>query len=718
MHIEQVELKNIGPHHHLVVDFKQGLVGLVGANGAGKSTLVNAIYAALTNDFGRFGSTKSDIITNGSTDQSYIRVTGKHHNQSFVLTRWLRPNKNEFKIGSSSFDKTTDVNNAVINYLNISKAVIDKYVFVNQWEMFNFLDQSASERAKTFQYLCGTEAASSIHKACLDYVTKQKGTEVIDNSVELEESIKEARKAMIEHRDAGRSAQLHVLSDKEIEVRQQMLSKYELGKEAQTQLKAIKLKIKELESSLKELQQSQSSYKFARREAWQNKFRHKVAAAQELVETGEAYKTACLALLQKQQIRAEYLSAFEIKKRNNPRHTKDYVELGIQKQLTKQQHQLEFQIKQIAELLTHEGERLCTQCRQEVTEEYVAKVKKENEGHKARLAEVVRILTYSEEYDAKMEQYQARLKDWQQLCTEAEEEEAEAKDQVDLLFKKLGGASEEDFERANALIAKSLKLEQQKLYLEKEVKKEQQQILGIQGELKSSLEQKNKLSNQVQNMPSMDKVAAAKTRLTRHQEVFALWQKSVGAFQEAKRSWWRSKKSLEQLTARLASREKVRKLLYTIEDAGDVFHWNNLPKIVSQSNLQLLIGDINANLHLFNDPFYVEADSDLTFNVFFAGQEPVKAKQLSGGQKVILSIAFRAALDRVFGHNIGMMFLDEPTSGLDADNVSFFQTALQQLAKKVGEDHQLIVITHVQELGKVFDQVIEIKKGDICYDNS
>ena len=110
----------------------------------------------------------------------------------------------------------------------------------------------------------------------------------------------------------------------------------------------------------------------------------------------------------------------------------------------------------------------------------------------------------------------------------------------------------------------------------------------------------------------------------------------------------------------------------------------------------------------------MEADADLTFNVFFAGQEPVKAKQLSGGQKVLLSIAFRAALDRVFGHNIGMMFLDEPTSGLDADNVSFFQEALQQLAKKVGEDHQLIVITHVQELGKVFDQLVEIKKGEVC----
>jgi DNA repair exonuclease SbcCD ATPase subunit len=57
-----------------------------------------------------------------------------------------------------------------------------------------------------------------------------------------------------------------------------------------------------------------------------------------------------------------------------------------------------------------------------------------------------------------------------------------------------------------------------------------------------------------------------------------------------------------------------------------------------------------------------------------------------------------------------MMFLDEPTSGLDADNVNYFHDALQQLASKVGNDRQLVVITHVQELSGVFDQVIEIRK--------
>lgn len=714
MYIEQVELRNIGPHQSLNVKFGRGLVGIVGANGAGKSTLVNAIYAALTNDFTRLGGTKAEIITNGSSDPSYIRVIGKHQGQSFTLTRWLRPNKNEFKIGVSVFEKATDVNEAVINYLDISKAVIDKYVFVNQWEMFSFLDQTASERAKTFQYLCGTEAASSIHKVCMDYVARQQGIEVVDNSVELEDAIKETRTAMLEHAEIGRAAKLNLLPDEELENHQLLLSKYELGKEAQTQLQEVKHKIERLNLSLEKLQKSQSADKLAKREAWQAEFKHKLAIAKEVLELVDDQKLICLNLFDKRQDHTELVDAVKEKQKLKPKFTSDYVDSTIQKNLTKEKHELEFKIKQVSTLLTHSDNRLCTQCGQEVTKEYVEQVKVEYLRNVTRLAEVVRILTYSEECDTRLTKYHIQLEEWQQRCAYALVEVEKVEKELGVVAAKLVGLDDAGIEKAKALIARNLEIEQQKFYYEKDVKQEQHQIAGFQGELKNVLAQKSKLSKQVKQMPDEKEVAVVKVRLDQHQESFAVWSKSVGAFQEAKRSWLRTKQSLEQLTAKMADREKVRKLLDTVSSAGDVFHWNNLPKLVSQSNLQLLVGDINANLQMFNDPFYVEADADLTFNVFFAGQEPVKAKQLSGGQKVLLSIAFRAALDRVFGHNIGMMFLDEPTSGLDADNVSFFQEALQQLAKKVGADHQLIVITHVQELGKVFDQLVEIKKGEVC----
>ena len=126
MYITQVQLRNIGPHRQLDVELQRGLIGLVGSNGAGKSTLVNAIYAALTNDFSRFSNVKSDIITNGSgKEPSYIRIRGVHRGQDFELTRWLRPNKNDFTIGGVSYAKANEVNDAITAQLNISNLVTD-----------------------------------------------------------------------------------------------------------------------------------------------------------------------------------------------------------------------------------------------------------------------------------------------------------------------------------------------------------------------------------------------------------------------------------------------------------------------------------------------------------------------------------------------------------------------------------------------------------------
>lgn len=709
MYIEQVELKNIGPHLSLTVKFDCGLVGIVGANGAGKSTLVNAIYAALTNDFSRLGSVKTDIITNGVKGESYIRVEGKHQNQSFVITRWLHPNKNEFKIGKAVFEKTTDVNEAVMTYLNISKTVIDKYVFVAQWEMFNFLDQTASERAKTFQYLCGTESASSLHKTCLDYVTKQQGIEVIDNRNELEESLNEAQVAIARHRATGQAAKVHIMAEEKLEAGKKLLASYGLGKEAQTQLVKTIIKIEALENCLARFQKSQSKVKFVRRKDWQAKFKGRVIAAQQLLTRFEDHRLAHIEFLEKAKEYKVYAHGVEILQRRKPLAPPHYVGLEEQKLLTKQRHGLEFQLKQIVSLDSHE--RYCTQCHQAIPEEHIANIKASNEKRKSDLAHVVHILDICESHDTRMSEYLVGMKACENICARVQNELTVAKETMDLIVADLKGFNAEHKDEATRLRAKNSIVEQQLVHYGAEVNKEEQRILGLQGELKSNLEQQVVLQQQVNRMPSVTKVAGMTAELGKHEESLLVWQQALGGHQEAKRSKFRILANLEQLTARLAAHEKTRKLLDIVSTAGDVFHWNNLPKMVSQANLQLLVGDINSNLQLFSNPFFVEADEDLTFKVFFAGQEAVKAKQLSGGQKVILSIAFRAALDRVFGHNIGMMFLDEPTSGLDSDNVSFFKEALQRLTQKVGKEHQLIVITHVQELGKVFDQLIEIKKG-------
>jgi exonuclease SbcC len=172
------------------------------------------------------------------------------------------------------------------------------------------------------------------------------------------------------------------------------------------------------------------------------------------------------------------------------------------------------------------------------------------------------------------------------------------------------------------------------------------------------------------------------------------------------------RQALAETTVALSgNRRNACDLLEIVRQTAQVFHWNEMPKYVAQAHLDRIVASINQTLQLFGSPFYVSADADLKFLVHLPGKPPMSTSQLSGGQKVVLAVAFRTAVGNVFGHDIGMMFLDEPTAGLDADNVAYFQDAIQQLSQRLQADSQLVIITHSRSMLNIFDQVLEIGRS-------
>jgi DNA repair exonuclease SbcCD ATPase subunit len=179
----------------------------------------------------------------------------------------------------------------------------------------------------------------------------------------------------------------------------------------------------------------------------------------------------------------------------------------------------------------------------------------------------------------------------------------------------------------------------------------------------------------------------------------------IGAKQEALSGY---QMLLDELREKMERHKTMGALREVVSDVRDVFHWQNLPKRVAQANLMGITGEINEALEIFGSPFWVEADVNLSFKVHFPNSPPRSAGSLSGGQKAVLAICFRIAVNRLFGADAGMMFLDEPTAGLDNDNIEYFQEALSVLAIKVRDKQQLVIITHASELRGTFDQVIEM----------
>lgn len=721
MKIEKVILQNIGPHRKLEVDFDSGLIGILGANGAGKSTLVNSIYAALTNDFTRFGASKSDIIYNGAgpKDKSFIELHGSHRNQHFKLTRSLRPNTNKLvyrkykengewlESEAKSLSKAGDVNQAIEQELGISKLVIDKYVFVAQWDMFQFLSQTESERAKTFQYLCGTEIATKIQKVCTDYVSNQEKTKLIDNSLEMEEQVNSFRASMDLNKEKGQKLKASLLGTDDKNRFKQVLKDADYANKAKYWIADRADSLDAIAASLKGGKKELASLK-KEKENIELKIDNHLLLHEEYhfyveeinnssLGTFFDYFVACqknsksyISSLAEVEKYTKAIEGIYIPDLSHPRAVRSNLLTEIDRYNS---------ILQVNSLGS-----TCPTCDQPVSADYF-------EAIKAKQGEAENGIQLMQEDIENGEAIERRVQKLISKLQTAEREVARA--EVTITHRNETWTS--DWADINQDELHSFLLQYTVLVSELDAVDGDISVINVG--IAEDLKEKEILEAKLESSLAAEKLAPNKTELEEATESLATnesnlakFQHHLGAWKEAKKGWKRAKEILEALQAKIAKQAKIQILLETVKSTGEVFHWNNLPKSVSQANLELLVHDINENLELFNDPFYVQADEDLTFKVFFPGLAPVKASQLSGGQKVVLAIAFRAALDRVFGRNVGMMFLDEPSSGLDADNVEYLHTALQQLAKKVHGERQLVVITHVQELGGVFDQLIEIGK--------
>lgn len=709
MKIEQVELKNIGPHSKLEVSMSSGLIGIIGANGAGKSTLINSIYAALTNDFSRFGGTKADVIKNDcGKGQSYIRVTGSHRGQKFELTRWLKPNKNKLVIGNTELTKANEVNEAIQNELNIPKSVIDKYVFVNQWDMFSFLSQTASERAKTFQFLCGTDSATTIQKACRDFVARHKSTEVVDNSVELHETLEKQQDAIDECVDNLTAEQSKMAYPEDLEEALNVLNKKSDCDNAlqhvvdlTEDLKATKNRLKKQKKEYLELKETRTSLIAKFREAEQHpmyslhgehtslkvllKDIAKVKThLKEVAKEKKAYRAVVAELSEEDSERIEEISTRSeelLSLKGLQAHFADFLKANFTR-----------------------GEE-CPTCKQLVDKHHIERIRSEiGERNK----EVRKLHNELEELEALKKRHELATEDY----ASAVAEHSKVKEQLAWHEAKLPeGFRPEDIEELSKLKLRVIQIRNQLSNCSKD------RLTGMKNRIQDRRAEIQKLKASIaENQVLVDEMPT--------RDAYIQADKFVGDWEKAKEAAARYSGSLESLKAardstlamlhslqdRLKKHAAAQKLVHVVSECEDLFHWSGLPKSVSQSNMELLVEDINENLSLFDNPFSVQSSEDLTFLVYFPGKPPVKANQLSGGQKVVLAIAFRAALDRVFGHDVGMMFLDEPTAGLDTDNIDYFHTALHQFSAKMAGQRQIAVITHVQELESVFDQVVNVQK--------
>jgi exonuclease SbcC len=168
---------------------------------------------------------------------------------------------------------------------------------------------------------------------------------------------------------------------------------------------------------------------------------------------------------------------------------------------------------------------------------------------------------------------------------------------------------------------------------------------------------------------------------------------------------------IERIALLLERSKNAREWLTQLDEVRDFTHRDNFPRLAAQRWLEDMTELINQTLEQFDSPFYVEASEDLTFVAIKPTGRRERASRLSGGEKVLLALAFRFAVNSLLAGDVGMMILDEPTAGVDTDNISSLTDMLALVSdytKKEGK--QLILITHDDRLERAFDQIVRIDK--------
>lgn len=174
------------------------------------------------------------------------------------------------------------------------------------------------------------------------------------------------------------------------------------------------------------------------------------------------------------------------------------------------------------------------------------------------------------------------------------------------------------------------------------------------------------------------------------------------------------RQEVEAVAAQRQKQQRADELREALTETKDLFHRDQLPRCVLQPLIEHLNIELEYFLQLFQVPFSAHLDDAFDFRVSFPDQEDAAARTaLSGGQCVVLSLAFRFAALEVLRCPLPMLILDEPTVYLDDASEEALVTAIQALRPAVGKGMHIMISTHDHEvLSSAFDAEIKFSRAD------
>lgn len=720
MPLQLLELINICQHRDLTIELSPGLTAIIGKNGSGKSNIVKSIYAALTGDFSRNDGVKADNIYQfaSKTDPAFIKIRWERNNTTYDLVRALQNVPNELLITYPDgfierISKVSDITNAILEYLGISQQILSDYVFVDQWSMFDFLSVTPSERTKAFQKLFKLDKATILWKMLNDYCDKYvlQVPSGIDPNL-LSKTIIETRIKLEELKNSIENLK-PLADDKQYNTYKKLINDYEEYNKNINSIETLKIKNEKYKLARKEiidkLEVSITTYEYNRK-----KLENQISAHQARKQLDELkhYKEDKLYL---ESVKKTLVNLYEqIQRLTKPEMPPGYIGESTNPEYvdwwnkyTELSNRVYF-VKQVINKLNKNID--CPICNTPHTiyKEYIYPKINTYDEDKVKLSAADDILKKSRNYDTSLRDFNDKLSN---LITHKNA----VIDEINRLETKLKTFSnnlDNIDEEALLRLVKDFDTQTSELYV-------------LQVEIAKLKERKRNYDIIIDNLESdINKIVTQLTPVNIDEITIQIAQNYTKDFFNNKEKLISLKVTHNNLIIKQQQDERLlddinniitkldldNKWLTYCKEMRDILHRDNLPKLITLNYLENLSEEINNTLNEFDCDFCVKITDDLSFTTIFKDGRKIPAARLSGGEKVLLALAFRVTINKIFASDLGLLCLDEPTAGLDESNLKCLEVAINRL-KKISSTSglQVIIITHEKELAHMFENVITLK---------
>lgn len=705
MKLKKIHLSNFCQHRNLEVEFPPGIVGILGGNGQGKSNLIKAIRFALIGESGNVGVKTEDLNWHAAAEgePGFVELTFEEGGETGVVKRYVSSTRTSLKHSHNSTTSSNKATAAILEISGVTRGTYESIIFVNQGEIETVLFEKPAERAKKFQRLFGTEGAERLRQLLhQEYATLT--TDPVDGRIaELEQQLAVEIDPQLRELDSKKREAESIIEAADENSLRRIIKAFELSRAAKQQLDDLLQQKKKCEQGvdpqiLEKLTQAVTNLasEVEAKRVTVNAARARLANVEQthaLIDTKKRLK---------EEIK-EYTERLQQEPPKPPKITKDQFE-DSQKQLDMARAEVARHMHFISTF--EQGRPLCPTCNQPVVNA-LARVEESKtlvDARNALIEQVESVLLRAREelsyHRAQLLAYEAEIESCRRLIASRTEElgklpetpktrgdEEALKQQVDS-FEMLESHLDKRTEELNALKEKGAK---------------------SSGELASIDRQIEHTKKQIDESITDDKHVEAKQTLEYTETVRMGLAETVGQLKQLQAARVRILAELEGLRVQAGSLEAKRKYKVLCERTRELLHRGVLPQRVTQRYLSILNASLQTHIERFDVPFGCRIDDGLNVICTIPGIGEKSADRLSGGQKVMLGIAFRFAICRLFAAGLGFVVLDEPTVMLDNDHVDIVAEMLNNIkGHALNAGLQLIVVTHSLPLASTFDSVIRL----------